>query len=234
MGELVRRTKKELKLPNEEKITFAGRLDPIAYGLVLFLRGKAISRKEQYLALDKIYTFDVIFGIQTDSGDVLGRITDSGQGTPEKHTVKTAAENCPGHHTMEYPPYSSKTVHGKPLFSYARAGTLSHIDMPTKNITVHSIQLTNCKQIAPEKLQEEVNSYIASVNGDFRQGKIYDSWKNFFDTHKRSLTICSFEASVSSGTYIRSLAQRIATKANTLGTAHNIERTHIGSYHTKT
>src|SRR3989344_9613864 len=59
------------------KMTYAGRLDPMASGLLLVLVGKEIKNKEKYLALNKEYDFKILFGFATDTYDILGRVTHS-------------------------------------------------------------------------------------------------------------------------------------------------------------
>jgi tRNA U55 pseudouridine synthase TruB len=55
-------------------MTYAGRLDPLAAGLLIVLEGDEIREKEAYLKLPKTYEFEVVFGIATDTFDQLGVI----------------------------------------------------------------------------------------------------------------------------------------------------------------
>lgn len=86
------RLKLELNLP--ESLTYAGRLDPLASGLILALNsaseadsggdneGKPLgqgqhhiqARKQRILDLPKTYELDVVFGVSTDTFDQLGVI----------------------------------------------------------------------------------------------------------------------------------------------------------------
>src|SRR3989344_6100075 len=59
------------------KMTYAGRLDPMANGLILILAGDETKNKDKYLALDKEYYFSVLFGFATDTYDILGKIQHS-------------------------------------------------------------------------------------------------------------------------------------------------------------
>ncbi len=54
------------------KMTYAGRLDPIASGLLLVLTGDAVHTKDQFLGLSKTYECTAILGASTDTYDVLG------------------------------------------------------------------------------------------------------------------------------------------------------------------
>jgi len=55
-------------------MTYAGRLDPLAEGLLLVLTGEECKNKEKYLGLDKEYEVDVLFGFATDTYDILGKV----------------------------------------------------------------------------------------------------------------------------------------------------------------
>ncbi|MEX2029185.1 MAG: hypothetical protein WD963_01745, partial [Candidatus Paceibacterota bacterium] len=61
----------------DAKMTYAGRLDPMARGLLLVLSGEEVKKKEKYLALPKEYEFDILFGFSTDTYDILGKIENS-------------------------------------------------------------------------------------------------------------------------------------------------------------
>lgn len=57
------------------RLAYAGRLDPMAEGLLLVLVGDECKRRDHYQKLDKIYEFEVLFGVSTDTYDILGKIT---------------------------------------------------------------------------------------------------------------------------------------------------------------
>ena len=63
-------------------ITYAGRLDPLAEGVLLLLIGDECQNKNKYLALPKEYEVDVLFGFATDTYDVMGKIMEN-FGSPE-------------------------------------------------------------------------------------------------------------------------------------------------------
>ena len=58
-------------------MSYAGRLDPMAEGVLIILAGEANKKKSDFLSLDKEYTFDVLFGFSTDTYDVLGVMADA-------------------------------------------------------------------------------------------------------------------------------------------------------------
>lgn len=56
-------------------LAYAGRLDPMASGKLLILIGDECKNQTTYHGLDKGYDFSVLFGIESDSLDVLGRLS---------------------------------------------------------------------------------------------------------------------------------------------------------------
>ncbi|MFZ2484976.1 MAG: hypothetical protein WAW81_03500, partial [Minisyncoccia bacterium] len=109
----------------ETKMTYLGRLDPMAEGLLLVLVWPAKPRrsgpgntrphaakaprgeeKNKYLFLDKTYEFEVLWGFGSDTYDILGKIT-VGE-TPQKLENKMASvlKNISMKKTQAYPAYS--------------------------------------------------------------------------------------------------------------------------------
>src|SRR6185436_12995765 len=55
-------------------ISYAGRLDPMADGLLLLLVNEENTQRKLYEALPKTYEFTVLLGVETDTYDILGKI----------------------------------------------------------------------------------------------------------------------------------------------------------------
>lgn len=72
--ECINRAKEEGKIAKDQKATYAGRLDPMAEGLLLVLTGDLVHKKDEYIKLSKEYEIEVMLGVSTDTGDILGKI----------------------------------------------------------------------------------------------------------------------------------------------------------------
>ncbi len=70
-AEAFRATRPDLK---DIPLSYAGRLDPMASGKLLVLIGEECKHQSEYHDLDKEYEFSVLFGITSDTQDVLGRL----------------------------------------------------------------------------------------------------------------------------------------------------------------
>lgn len=110
--ECIERFKKDNPEYKKDKMTYAGRLDPLAEGLLLVLVGEECKKKEKYLGLDKEYEVDILFGFATDTYDVLGVI----KSKVESYKVATNLEiqkifeTFVGKFLQKYPAFSSKNI----------------------------------------------------------------------------------------------------------------------------
>src|SRR6266481_5994392 len=165
-------------------LSYAGRLDPMAEGVLLVLIGETANKKEsreKYLGLDKEYEVEILLGIETDTYDILGKVTSKKLEAPDTEKFSEKLEKYTGVFEQPYPPYSSKPVLGKPLFVWARENRLSEIHIPTKSVTIFDIKLLNISKISTQKILEEVIKDAHDVVGDFRQEEIKKTWQKSFE-----------------------------------------------------
>lgn len=215
-----------------EVLSYAGRLDPMAEGVLLALVGAENQKREQYLELSKEYTLDVLFGFSTDSYDILGKILQSGDPSlVSPSAIKVALNEFRGQFAQEYPPYSSKTVEGKSLWSWARAGALEALILPRKTVTIYAIELLHCYKIKESQLFSYIETAIEKVQGDFRQEEILRLWGRELSPKGERLFPCaSIHISCSSGTYARGIANRLGGIVKVPALALHILRTKVGEY----
>jgi hypothetical protein len=69
-----------------------------------------------------------------------------------------------------------------------------------------------------------------ALGADFRRGDILPQWDTLLTDPSEHFTIITASAVVSSGTYIRTLAEEIGRTLGTSALAYSIHRTHIGIY----
>lgn len=214
-----------------EKLAYAGRLDPMAEGLLLVLVGDECKKREQYQLLPKTYTLSILFGFETDSYDLLGMITRKSTLSEEKmqSALSQTLTDFLGTHEQEYPPYSSARVNGKPLFYWARKNLLHTITIPTKSITIASISEIDQKKISAPTLLQTIKQRVTQVSGDFRQEIILKRWGQELQ-NLQDYPLVSVSITASSGSYMRSIAHTLGKKLNTSACAFSIKRTRIGDF----
>jgi tRNA pseudouridine55 synthase len=205
-------------------MTYAGRLDPMAEGELLILIGGECKKKEEYLGLDKEYEVEIVFGIETDTYDALGLATIP-QPTASLKDFPNP-ELFVGTFSQTYPPYSSRTVDGVPLHVMARAGELPE-EMPTKEVTIYSIEELGRKTIRAAALKAAILHKIAQVKGDFRQAEIAQKWEEVLNHDTREFEVLKLRIACSSGTYMRSVAHRMGQERGNGAFALGIKRTKI-------
>lgn len=217
-----------------EVLSYAGRLDPMAEGVMLTLVGSANKMRDAYLDMSKEYTLDVLFGFATDTYDVLGRIMETGDTAQvTRKAIEKGLNEFRGHVSQEYPPYSSKTVEGKSLFEWARAGAIGALVLPRKTITIYDISLEGMYKIKESALLSYVETSIEKVHGDFRQEEIIEGWRKALpnkNDKEREFPCATVKISCSSGTYARSIAHSLGQDLGIPALALHILRTKVGDY----
>jgi tRNA pseudouridine55 synthase len=212
-------------------MTYAGRLDPMAEGVLLVLAGEECKQKDKYLSLNKEYETEIIFGVSTDTYDLLGLPTFGVVRNINDKDIREALIPYTGKITQKYPVYSSKTVGGVPLFELARRGLVDDMEIPTREVNIYSIDVINTKEINSSDLEKLIKEKVSKVKGDFRQRDILESWSNLLTENKdvifRTVTL---KVSCSSGTYIRGLAENLGRDIGTGALALSIKRTKVGEY----
>jgi tRNA pseudouridine55 synthase len=229
--EVVTKLKKHIPEFGGAPITYAGRLDPMAEGLLLLLIGDEVHNKDEYLKLEKEYYFEVIFGFATDTYDVLGRIEDTEDGVISENTIEAAIKGLVGTYNQKYPPYSSKPVEGKPLFKWAREGRLLEIEIPSHQVTIDKLDFEGMYSITANELKDTLSSNIDLVKGDFRQDEIKELWDAYVDNSMlEEFQIAKFRTTCSSGTYVRAIVNDLGKKLRVPLTTFHIKRERVGGY----
>lgn len=227
LADLLVRFRKEQKLSDDIKITYAGRLDPMASGVVPLLVGDARFRKEEYIVKDKVYELEILFGVETDTLDMLGLITNTALSKKlERGQVEKVLFEISEIKTLPYPEYSSKTVSGVPLFVYARKG--EEIEIPKKEVVIQKPEIISIEEKNISELVRESIEIIKKVQGDFRQEEIIAGWESFLQKYSEvKVWTARIQVQVSSGTYMRSLAKWIGERLEVPSLAYDIVRVKV-------
>lgn len=254
--ECIKRYRKDHPEFKDEKFTYLGRLDPMAEGVLLV--GTAEDTKEEnkqkFLHLDKVYEFVVLFGFATDSFDALGKIMRVERlAEMNESELYRLAEAYVGKREQKYPPYSSKPLSKithplapsptlsegesktkqvtKPLHEWARMGEINGDELPTREIEIYSLKFEGLQSLSPKELFGRLLMDISKVQGDFRQNEVLIQWKNILVSMDDSkVFLGKFVAHVSSGTYIRSLANEMGKTLGCGALALSIKRTKVGEW----
>jgi tRNA pseudouridine(55) synthase len=227
-----------------EKASHTGTLDPLAEGVVIVVTGTDRLDKQAFAHWKKTYTFTVLFGVETDTFDVLGipmtdttpklqeRLADTAQVIEDS---KQAFAELTGTYSQELPAFSARrTGDGESFFDLAKRG--EQIPLTYENITVHSLATTSHELLSPLTVCQQVSKKIETVIGDFRQEEIKHCWRT--TTQKLTaagvpqLLLMHCSATTSKRTYVRGIVRDLGKKLGLPLTTFAITRTHNGPYST--
>jgi tRNA pseudouridine55 synthase len=235
--DVIRRLRVKLGI---RKMGHAGTLDPLASGLMIIGINDGTKKMTDFLKLPKTYVADILLGKKSETGDMEGKIVEekSTEGITDDMIQKVVA-NFVGKHNLAVPMYSAIKVGGRPLYSIARkveeGKTLTEKETnavpPVKEMEVISIKLIESKR------EPSLEGGCTSVRvfgedtecGDsetFRTGVQPQSG----DESGVKLIV---EMRVSSGSYIRTLAEELGNRLGVPAMLTDLRRTEIGEYSVK-
>ena len=220
-----------VKYPNfaQSRLGYAGRLDPMAEGLLLVLTDASTEAQEELSRLDKTYEVECVFGLASDSYDALGLAKSCSCDMPFEEDVAGAVTAMVGTIDQTYPPYSAVRVGGHPLYWWARRNRLDEVEVPHKQRHIYAADIMGIKLVNSSTLSTFIQQRVGLVQGDFRQQDILERWGDVLKIERDFMQV-RLRVSCSSGTYVRSLVHELG---NTLGCgalALGIIRTHVGDF----
>jgi len=241
---MVKLYRAKLNIDESIKISYAGRLDPMARGVLVLLVGDENKKRDMYQMFDKEYSFQMVLGMNTDTYDFLGMIenisinnshvleNDDMDGIYTR--IQNLCQSFIGKINQPYPPYSSFKVNGKSLFKWSNEGLLHTIEIPSKMVEIFELKLESIKLMPMGDFLNYVRINIGNItSGEFRQERILKQWEefslnpNYKDTN---FPLLSFTSHVSHGTFIRSIANEMGKQLGTGAIAIDIYRTRVGPY----
>ncbi len=208
-----------------EKLSYAGRLDPLAEGVMLVLVGEANFSREQYLGLPKVYEAEILLGVSTDTGDLMGLMTEFklNEEVVLESRVRESLAELVGIFEQEYPQFSSPKIAGR--------RRLEDKTLISKQVEITALDFVSLTEINGLDLLNNINSRIDKVAGDFRQMEIKAAWaKILADQKEATFPLIKIKVSASSGVYVRVLAEKIGRNLGVPALAYSIKRLSVGDY----
>ena len=224
--------RQQQELLNIDKICYAGRLDPMAHGMMKILINQEVKNMEHYLQMDKTYRFKVLIGVSTDTTDVLGLLTKYHPSRFNINRIITSFLITVGTFQQKFHKFSSKPCKSKydgkamPLWYYAKNNKLDDVDIPTKSVTIYDIVFNQYAQHHSNELLTEVldklNTLLINGKTGYRTSDIIKQWSSFKVDY--TFDMLTFTIKVSTGTYIRQLVQDVSDALRIPMLAYDIER----------
>lgn len=224
---------------DDQKATHTGTLDPMAQGVVVVLTGSDRFKKGTFTNWRKTYEFEILFGVATDSHDLLGlqtKLTHNHINSLEiKKKLLSVLPKYIGKQTQTQPHFSAQRIHGKSGFDLGKSNT--NFTQKKNSIEIFSLKLLNTQELLTSKLKTDCCNKIATVSGNFRQKEITENWnqtfKNLEHNSITTLPVFKFTATVSKRTYIRAIVHQLSNTLQVPATTYSITRTQEGPYSKK-
>ncbi len=210
-------------------MVYAGRLDPMAEGVTLLLTGEDRHQLPDALRHDKTYVARFLFGVSSDTYDALGRLRWGEGMAPGLRESAAAVAGLVGERALRLPAWSAYKVRGLPLHVWAAAGRLSEVTVPERVMVVHRVEGVSCRSLSAGPVAELAADRIAGVRGSFRQVEVLADWRRLAAAAPPLLEVAA-TLSVSSGTYIRALAQHLGEVLGSGCLLFGLRRTRVGPF----
>jgi tRNA pseudouridine55 synthase len=205
----VKRLIREAGLPRT-KVGHGGTLDPLATGVLPIALGEATKLAGRMLDATKGYEFTIRFGEETDTLDTEGTVIATSPVRPALEQIAAALPGFTGEIEQVPPAYSALKIDGKAAYARARAGEA--LEMKSRRVKVYSL----CDR---RDLVEELSCSFPAPGKDSPS-----------TSSGRTVEEITCQATVSKGTYIRSLARDIARALGTVGHVTMLRRIKAGPF----
>ena len=148
-----------------KKIGHCGTLDPLATGLLPISIGEGTKFSNYLTDKDKLYEVVIKFGLETDTGDITGKVVSKSQKSYSLSSLETEVKKIEGFQDQLPPMYSALKVKGKPLYYWARRGVF--LSREERKINVSEVTLI-------EHNNKEAKLRIACSKGTYIRGLAED------------------------------------------------------------
>ena len=148
-----------------KKIGHCGTLDPLATGLLPISIGEGTKFSNYLTDKDKLYEVGIKFGLETDTGDITGKIVSKSQKSYSLNNLETEVKKTEGYQEQLPPMYSALKVKGKPLYYWARKGV--YLSREERKVNVSEVTLIDHNK-------KEAKLRIACSKGTYIRGLVED------------------------------------------------------------
>jgi len=126
---------------HEKHVGHAGTLDPGAAGVLPIAVGKAARLIEYLDNVSKSYRAEMLLGVETDSGDDTGKVTERAEHfeMPDIKQVERVLKDFTGNIIQVPPAHSAIKINGRRACDLIRQGI--KVDIPSRQVEIHSLRL---------------------------------------------------------------------------------------------
>jgi tRNA pseudouridine55 synthase len=202
------------------KVGHGGTLDPLASGVLPIALGEATKLAGRMLDATKAYDFTIRFGEETDTLDAEGGVVATSGVLPSLAQVEAILQRFTREIEQVPPAYSALKIDGKAAYARARAGET--VEMKPRVVTIHSLKILHASEARGEGDQAQ--------HGGGAPPSVLRTATSPSLRDREEIRSVTLSATVTKGTYIRSLARDIAHALGTVGHVTMLRRTRAGPF----
>lgn len=124
---------------NANKAGHAGTLDPLATGMLPIALGEATKTVPFVMDGEKVYRFDISFGVETNTDDREGEAVKTSDHRPSQEEILAILPNYSGEIEQIPPAYCAIKINGERAYKLARDG--EDVELEPRLVVIHDIEL---------------------------------------------------------------------------------------------
>ena len=158
------------RLFRAKKAGHAGTLDPLASGVLPIAFGEATKTVPFVMDGRKSYRFTVRWGIETDTDDADGRVTERSDQRPSAEAIRTLLPKFRGVIEQAPPKYSALKVDGERAYDLAREGAA--VELPVRSVEIDRLDLIEMPDVDHAVFEAECGkgTYVRALARDLGRG----------------------------------------------------------------
>jgi tRNA pseudouridine(55) synthase len=234
--EMLAELRKDDDVLRDETLSYNGILDPMAEGIVPVLVGDDENKnRDKFTGSVKEYEVEVLVGVSTDSGDLLGVVGEQHKSQKIKDErlsaeISKAFVDFPREFEQTVPMHSNRKVRGKRLWWWMLHGEIiPESERPTNNVKILDLEMLPSRIIIKNDLVNEIETMNANIGERFRLKLVYDSWQEYFNNSSEieDYQILKFRIKVSSGFYVRTFIESVSKITGVPMLMYSLKRTKV-------
>lgn len=165
-NDVVQKIKKSLHL---KKVGHGGTLDPLATGVLIIAIDEATKLLSIHLNDIKEYECEILFGIETDTFDLEGKIINQCEVKDiDLGKINQILKSWKKEYLQMPPLYSAIKINGKPLYKYARDN--KEIEIKPRNVKLLDYEIISfAENLLKLKIKVSKGFYVRSLAHDLGQ-----------------------------------------------------------------
>lgn len=148
------------------KAGHAGTLDPLASGMLPIALGEATKTVPYVMDSTKTYRFTVTWGIETNTDDVDGEVTETSESRPTREQIEALLAEYTGEIEQVPPAFSAIKINGERAYKLAREG--AEVEIEARTVEILSLEIVEHRDSNATVFEAECGkgTYVRSLARD--------------------------------------------------------------------